>query len=134
MRSTFTGVRGPLVRSLAAALLLAAPLAVLANNDVSVSVVNGAIVCSPDTLPVGDHKNVNIKWTITTPGWTFTHDGIVIDNNDGEFEELRIEATGTVAHEVDHDDNSTLYKYSVTITDGTHELTVDPAIQNGGHP
>ena len=126
--------RRPLLLALSAGLLLTASLAASATNNVSVSVVNGHIVLSPDPLAVGDGHNVLLTWTITTPGWTFAEDAVVIDGNHGEFFDQEVSADRRVAHETDKDDNAQNYKYSVSLTDGTNMITVDPAIQNGGHP
>lgn len=124
----------PLLLALSAVLLLSASLTAAATTSVSVSVVNGQVVLSPDPLQVGDGHNVLLTWTIATPGWTFAEDAVVIDNNDGEFDDLEVSSDRKVAHETDKDDNAQSYKYSVSLTDGSNTITADPAIQNGGHP
>ncbi len=124
----------PLLLALSAVLLSSASLSASATTNVSVSVVNGRVVLSPDPLQVGDGHNVLLTWTVVTPGWAFAEDAVVIDGNDGEFDDLEVSSDRKVAHETDKDDNAQSYKYSVSLTDGTNTITADPAIQNGGHP
>jgi hypothetical protein len=119
--------------ALAGTVLLALPLAASATSSVTVTVVGGHIVLTPDPLPVGAGHNVLLTWTIATAGWTFAGDGIDVDGNDGEFGAPQVAPDGHSVQETDKDDNGTAYKYTVTLTDGTHTLTVDPTIQNGGH-
>lgn len=100
--------------------------------EVNVSVVNNQISVDPPTLPMsGRGPNVQIQWNLTTPGWTFPSNGIVIDNNDGQFTQLRPTAGGTKFLAVDANNNSTLYKYMVNLTNGQDQLSLDPYIQNG---
>ena len=119
---------------LAVPLLLAVAMPASATDHVSVSVVDGHIVLSPDPLSVGDGHNVALTWEITTSGWTFTQNGVAIDADDGEFSGAQRSTDGLSFHEVDKDDNAESYKYTITLTDGVHTITEDPTIQNGGHP
>lgn len=100
--------------------------------EVNVSVVNNQISVDPATLSmVGRGPNAQIQWNITTPGWTFPSNGIVIDNNNGEFTQLRPIAGGSKFLAVDANSNSILYKYIINLTNGQDQLSLDPYIQNG---
>jgi hypothetical protein len=114
-------------------LLLAVSMTASASSQVSVSIVDGEIVLTPDPLPVGDGHDVLLTWRITTPGWTFAEDGIEIADASDEFSDPELSADKRVFTEIDKDDNGLSYKYSVTVTDGGEPISKDPAIQNGGH-
>jgi hypothetical protein len=101
-------------------------------SEVNVSVVNNNIVVDPPTLNMaGRGPNAQIQWNLTTPGWTFPSNGIVIDNNNGEFTQLRPIAGGSKFLGVDANNNATLYKYMINVTNGQEQLSLDPYIQNG---
>jgi len=116
-------------------MLLAVSMTASASNQVSVAVVNGHIVLTPDPLPVGDAHDVLLTWRITTPGYTFEEDGIAISNAGDEFGDAERSEDGLSFQEVDKDDNGATYKYTVSVSDGTNPpIVLDPTIQNGGHP
>ena len=100
--------------------------------EVNVSVVNNQVVADPPTISAGGGQNVTIQWNLTTPGWTFPDDGIVIENNNGEFTQLRPIAGGTKFIAVDANNNGVRYKYDINVTNGQARLSVDPYIQNQG--
>lgn len=101
-------------------------------REVNVSIVNNQIVPEPATLNMaGAGSDAVIQWNLTTAGWTFPADGIVIDNNNGEFTQLRPIAGGAKFLGVDANNNSTLYKYTINVTNGQQRLSEDPYIQNG---
>ena len=123
----------PLIATLLASGLFAAPIAALADTTVTVTVEGDHIVLSPDPLLVGNAHNVTLTWTIATAGWTFAHDGVQVESDDGEFGPPVLSADHRSLHETDKDDNAKAYKYEVTLTNGHREITIDPTIQNGGH-
>jgi len=99
---------------------------------VDVSVVNGAIKVDPETLAMGGRgHNATIEWKLNTTGWTFPSDGIVIDDNHGQFKHLRPIDKGLKFQCTDTNDDSGRYKYTVKVTDGKTTLELDPIIQNG---
>jgi hypothetical protein len=98
---------------------------------VSVSIANNAITVTPGTVYAGNSPNVHIMWKIeNSPGWSFTSNGIVIKNNDGQFDSPEPAGPNFKWH--DKNSNNKNYPYTVNVTDGTTTLTLDPAIQNQG--
>jgi len=100
-------------------------------SKVEVSVVNGAIQVDRENLSmVGKGRNKPIHWNLTTPGWYFPVDGIVINNNEGEFTELSPGDEGRKFKCVDRNNDGKTYKYDINVTNGKIRLTLDPTIQN----
>ena len=86
-------------------------------------------VISVDIEPVKPKdKNVNIHWTIDTAGWDFTANGIVIEDNQGQFSEP--EKKNKFFKWKDKNDDKKKYKYTVNVTDGKETISLDPWIWN----
>ena len=99
----------------------------------TVTITNGAIAVAPDPLPAGKTANQVLEWTITTPGWTFPDNGIVVNSDPGgQFSNPG--ATGNGRKFTLHDKNtdSNRYKYTVNVTNGSQNLNQDPIIVNEG--
>lgn len=134
MEATTRSALRHLLPAVLGALVLGAPVAAMATTAVTVTVVNGAIVLNPDPLVVGSDHNLTLTWTLATPGWTFTQDGIHVDDDaDGEFGAPQQSADHRRITDTDKDDDVKDYKYEVSVTNGTDVVTIDPTIHNGGH-
>ena len=90
------------------------------------------ITVNRDPAQVPKHKpNELISWTISTPGWRFTRDGIVIHWNLNQFT-----ARGSDHRQEFHwrsrNTNKLRYEYTINVTNGKTCATRDPGIKNGG--
>jgi hypothetical protein len=110
----------------------------MADKDVTVSVVSGAIQVSPDTLAMGKDRNVKIFWTFdkatSEAGWQFAADtGIVFkDTGNTQFTDKELKDSGKKYKWNDANSDNNLYNYTVNLVNGTQTLSKDPAIQNQG--
>lgn len=109
----------------------------------SVTVASGKITVTPALICVHG-KNVAIMWTLDSDGFVFAANGIVIDSNDGAFENCIAGNNGIVAgngrrfictnlNPNSGDGNRRTYNYTVNLnrTDGTAApMPVDPVIMN----
>ena len=100
-------------------------------SKVEVSVIDGKVTVDRENLSmVGKGRNARIHWKLTTPGWSFPADGIVIDDNEGEFTKLEPAEQGKKFWCVDRNSDGKAYKYTINVSDGKTRLTLDPVIQN----
>ena len=74
-----------------------------------------------------DTSPVTIPWSLVANGWTFTNQGIKILRGGG-WQETRVTPTQYTA--TSRSKNSTIYKYVITVTNGTDTVTWDPFIWN----
>ena len=95
----------------------------------TVSIANNVISVTPDPLPVSGN-NINIHWDISTPGWTFPSNGIVITNPGSEFEDPEVQNNGNRFKWKDKNSSAGNYKYAINVTNGSTPLTFDPTIIN----
>lgn len=72
-----------------------------------------------------------IDWTIATPGWNFTDNGIVIHWNFFQFKERRGQKDRHF-HWKSRNTKKDCYEYTINVTNGTTYATRDPGIRNGG--
>jgi hypothetical protein len=101
------------------------------SSKVTVSVAGNVVSVDTDKLHMaGKGGNAPIEWEMTTAGWTFPSNGIVIEGNDGQFTELQPHDQGRKFKCVDKNDDGRTYKYDVNVTDGKVTLTLDPTIEN----
>jgi hypothetical protein len=99
---------------------------------VAVTVVNGAVRVDVEHLSMEDEgHDAVIQWHVDTPGWRFPSDGIVIENNQGQFVNLHVFDDGDKFRCIDLNNDGKEYKYDVKVTNGTATLTQDPYIKNG---
>jgi hypothetical protein len=101
-------------------------------QPITVTVNNGQVSVSPDPVSIGrgEGRNVQLRWRIGTPGWSFPANGIVIKNNNGEFSNDAVADQGTGFFMDDHNDRIGSYPYTVNVTNGQQTLTLDPTIIN----
>ena len=98
-------------------------------SQVLVSVVNNEVVVNLSRLSMlGKGIDALIQWDLVTPGWTFPDNGIVIDDNLGEFTRLHVVDEGRKFWCFDRNSDGKTYKYSVNVTNGQTTLTLDPTI------
>ena len=101
-------------------------------TQATVTIANNVISVTPDPVPAGNGQNVNIHWSISTDGWTFPSNGIVIANGTGVFSDPEVKDNGKTFKWKDKNDNNLSYKYTINVTNGTTPLSKDPTIQNQG--
>jgi hypothetical protein len=104
-------------------------------KEVVIGVTSDGIVVAPDPVDVPRKSHdVSIYWTICTPGWEFTDEGIVIHENRSQFIEPRREGKDRNGfHWKSRNTHKKLYKYTINVTNGTTTASRDPGIKNGGH-
>lgn len=118
---------------LSTALLVLAPwVQAQSNSDkgVSVTVVNGKIGTSPEPVQVKKNQN-RIVWTLTTAGFTFANNGIVIKGGGNEYGECaKTKQNEFICKKLKHVDLKT-YKYDVNLIDANgRAMNFDPLIVN----
>src|SRR6266851_8640121 len=95
----------------------------------SVTVSGGSIQPVADIRLRGQgNGEVSIKWSLDTDGWTFTSNGI--DLNNSNFQKDGPSNNGknyTWKRKADGADGSTV-KYTINVTNGTTTQTLDPSI------
>lgn len=101
-------------------------------SQIEVTVQGGEVRVSVEKLKMGKQKDATIKWKLTTGGWTFPRDGIVIHDGDGQFSNYQVSDKGTMFSVVDANTNTHDYKYDVKVTDGKQVIVLDPTISNEG--
>jgi hypothetical protein len=74
-----------------------------------------------------DTSPVTIPWSLVANGWTFTNQGIKILRGGG-WQETQVTPTQYTA--TSRSKNSTIYKYVITVTNGTDTVAWDPFIWN----
>ena len=72
-----------------------------------------------------------IEWTISTPGWKFTEDGVVIHWNFNQFKN-RKGSKNQKFNWTSRNTNTGRYEYTIKVTNGTTVASRDPGIKNGG--
>ena len=100
--------------------------------DATVTVANNIVSVTPDPLPAGPGNNVNLHWNISTNGWTFPSNGIVITNPGDQFSDAQVLNNGRQFKWKDKNTNSVRYKYTINVTNGSTTLSLDPTIENQG--
>lgn len=95
----------------------------------TVSITNNVISVTPDPLPVRG-SNVEVHWDISTAGWTFPSNGIVIKNPGSEFSDPEVKNNGNRFKWKDKNASVGTYKYAINVTNGTTPLSLDPTITN----
>ena len=104
-------------------------------RPVTVTIVNNVINVSPPDLSMGPAHNQTIQWDIPqnqTGGWTFPATGIAISGNTGQFHGPGVVQQGKRFIWQDNNTDNQTYKYTVSVTNGTSTLTLDPNIINQG--
>ncbi|MGA0611715.1 hypothetical protein [Caldimonas sp. KR1-144] len=102
--------------------------------EVPVTVVDGRILVQDEIDLTRKPKDVKIRWVLSTPGWEFTENGIVIDDSSSQFSDPKRTAGGSEFQWKDKNDDSRRYKYDVNVqaTDTLgRTLSLDPTINNG---
>jgi hypothetical protein len=100
--------------------------------DVVITIDEKGITAKPDPVRVPKrHPDVPICWTIATPGWSFTDDGIVIHWNLNQFT-ARKRKSGKVFCWRSRNTNTKTYKYTINVVNGATQASCDPGIKNGG--
>lgn len=95
---------------------------------------NGNVVAVDisELKPQGQKK---IVWTVTTPGWEFATNGIVITNNVyGQFSDATLFGNNQKFSWDDANTDTRSYKYTVNVQpvgQPTLGASLDPTIQNG---
>ena len=101
-------------------------------SQVKVTVQDGNVGVDIQHLKMGKQKDATIKWKVETAGWTFPSDGIVFENNDGQFSDFKVTDNGKTFSCVDANTNTKDYMYDVKVTDGKQYKVLDPTIGNEG--
>ena len=100
--------------------------------DATVTVANNVVSVTPDPLPAGPGNNVNLHWNLSTNGWTFPSNGIVITNPGDQFSDSQVLNNGKQFKWKDKNTNGVKYKYTINVTNGATTLSLDPTIENQG--
>lgn len=99
---------------------------------VKITVNSRGIIARPHRVIVPrEQRKVPIRWRISTRGWKFTDEGIVIHRNRSQFVARRREES-QVFHWQSRNTDRKLYEYTINVTNGTTTATRDPGIKNGG--
>ncbi|MGA0611716.1 hypothetical protein [Caldimonas sp. KR1-144] len=102
--------------------------------QVPVAVVDGQIQVQEVVDLTKKPKDVKIRWILSTPGWEFTANGIVIENPSPQFSESQRTASGSEFQWKDKNDDSKTYKYDVNVQAAGGSgpvISLDPTINNG---
>ncbi|HEX4857373.1 MAG TPA: hypothetical protein VFV17_00050 [Usitatibacteraceae bacterium] len=106
--------------------------------NVSITNSNGSNVVSVDISQLKPNGARKIVWTVTTSGWEFATNGIVIDdNNYNQFSNSSLYANNQKFSWDDANTDTRLYKYTVNVQpvgQPTLGASLDPQIQNGNNP
>ena len=108
--------------------------AVAQSSDkvVDVRVVDGVITVSPDPAVVSKRQN-RIRWQLSTAGFSFPANGVVIQAGGSEYGDCGASGNSTtvyVCKKLRHIDRKE-YKYDVNLRGpGGQALHLDPIIQN----
>lgn len=84
---------------------------------------------STDPIVVAKGNKPVMRWTLATPGWTFTGDGIDIRKAGAEFEG-KLKESGTSFKWKNRNSKADRYKYDIVATDGKQTCRYDPWIVN----
>lgn len=100
---------------------------------IDIKVTEGASPCAtatPDSLAVfKGNKNDDIKWSISTPGWKFTQNGIEFATNT-QFSGNAGGNTNNYQWKDANTDTNT-YKYKIHVVNGDKKCDADPSVVNG---
>jgi hypothetical protein len=87
------------------------------------------IQVTPDPIVVAKGARPVMRWTLATPGWSFTDNGIDILKHGGEFDG-KAKESGTAFKWNNKNKLPGKYKYDVNVTDGKQACRLDPTIVN----
>ena len=102
------------------------------THQATVTVVNGQVQVSDAKLkPKG--KPATLVWTLATPGYVFTSNGIAITGNNGQFSNPAPSSGNTVFSWQDANTDALEYAYNIAVQLAGQPhgiLRLDPTIQN----
>jgi hypothetical protein len=100
--------------------------------DVAIRIGANGITVDKDPVVIRKHAPPEkISWTIKTPGWKFTGNGIVIHLNLNQFT-ARGSKHKQEFHWTSRNSRRKTYKYTINVTNGETTTSRDPGIKNGG--
>ena len=84
---------------------------------------------STDPIVVAKGNKPVLRWTLVTPGWIFTKEGIDIKKHGTEFEG-KAKESGASFKWKNKNTKPGEYKYNISVTDGNQVCTYDPTVVN----
>jgi len=84
---------------------------------------------STEPIVVAKGNKPVLRWTLVTPGWIFTKEGIDIKKHGTEFEG-KAKESGASFKWKNKNTKPGEYKYNISVTDGNQVCTYDPTVVN----
>lgn len=112
---------------------MGAPVCTTHECHIAIAVANCQIAADPSVIRIGAaNRNVELHWDITTPGFAFSDEGIVFNDDPGrEFQNpAKPQPTKFIVH--DRHSSAGDFKYTINIraSSACPALTLDPWVVN----